>query len=61
MSDPEHDAGMAVRREVLGDAHVDGALQRATAFTAPWQESSPATPGAPRGRATGSTAARGAA
>jgi 4-carboxymuconolactone decarboxylase len=38
MSDPEHDAGMAVRREVLGDAHVDGALQRATAFTAPWQE-----------------------
>jgi len=30
--------GMEVRREVLGDAHVDRALADATDFTAPWQE-----------------------
>lgn len=30
--------GMTVRREVLGDAHVDRAAERATEFTAPWQE-----------------------
>jgi 4-carboxymuconolactone decarboxylase len=42
MSDPDHDpvleAGMRVRREVLGDAHVDRATGSATAFTAPFQE-----------------------
>jgi 3-oxoadipate enol-lactonase/4-carboxymuconolactone decarboxylase len=38
MSDPRHDAGMAVRREVLGDGHVDRATERATAFSAPFQE-----------------------
>jgi 4-carboxymuconolactone decarboxylase len=32
------DAGMAVRREVLGDAHVDRAVAATTAFTAPFQE-----------------------
>ena len=26
MTDPVHDAGMAVRREVLGDAYVDAVL-----------------------------------
>jgi 4-carboxymuconolactone decarboxylase len=30
--------GMRVRREVLGDAHVDRAVDRTTAFTAPFQE-----------------------
>jgi 4-carboxymuconolactone decarboxylase len=30
--------GMAVRRSVLGDAHVDRAIERTTEFTAPWQE-----------------------
>ncbi|MEW2272670.1 bifunctional 3-oxoadipate enol-lactonase/4-carboxymuconolactone decarboxylase PcaDC [Streptomyces griseofuscus] len=30
--------GMAVRREVLGDAHVDRAQSRQTAFTAPFQD-----------------------
>ena len=34
----DHDAGMEVRREVLGDAHVDRAIDRTTAFTAPFQE-----------------------
>jgi 4-carboxymuconolactone decarboxylase len=29
---------MAVRREVLGDEHVDRALQSATAFTEPFQD-----------------------
>jgi 4-carboxymuconolactone decarboxylase len=29
---------MRVRREVLGDEHVDRALERATPFTAPFQE-----------------------
>jgi 4-carboxymuconolactone decarboxylase len=38
MSDDGYDAGMAVRREVLGDDHVDRATERATPFTAPWQE-----------------------
>ena len=38
MSDPVHEAGMKVRREVLGDAHVDRAVESTTAFTAPFQE-----------------------
>jgi 4-carboxymuconolactone decarboxylase len=38
MSDPIYDAGMTVRREVLGDAHVDRAVRRTTEFTAPFQE-----------------------
>ena len=29
--------GMRIRREVLGDAHVDAAAERATAFTADFQ------------------------
>jgi 4-carboxymuconolactone decarboxylase len=38
MSDEGHDAGMEVRRAVLGDAHVDRAIERTTDFTAPFQE-----------------------
>src|ERR1700733_10290441 len=38
MSDPVYDAGMSVRREVLGDAHVDRALGSATEFNEPFQE-----------------------
>jgi len=38
MSDPVFDAGMTVRREVLGDDHVDRARQRTTEFTAPFQD-----------------------
>ena len=38
MSDPVHEAGMKVRREVLGDAHVDRAVESTTAFTEPFQE-----------------------
>lgn len=38
MSDEGHDAGMEVRRAVLGDAHVDRAIERTTEFTAPFQE-----------------------
>ena len=37
MSDA-YDRGMAVRREVLGDEHVDAALAGTTPFTAPFQE-----------------------
>lgn len=33
-----HEQGMRVRREVLGDAHVDRAGERATEFTAPFQD-----------------------
>ena len=33
-----HDQGMATRRRVLGDAHVDRAEARKTAFDAPFQE-----------------------
>jgi 4-carboxymuconolactone decarboxylase len=38
MTDPVHAAGLAVRREVLGDAHVDRAIERTTELTAPFQE-----------------------
>jgi 4-carboxymuconolactone decarboxylase len=39
MSDRErHEAGMKVRRAVLGDAHVDKAEKNKTAFTEPFQE-----------------------
>ena len=33
----KHDKGMAVRRSVLGDAHVDAAESDTTAFDAPFQ------------------------
>ena len=33
-----YDEGMAVRREVLGDAHVDRAVAATTDFTEPFQE-----------------------
>ena len=36
--EPTDEEGMAVRREVLGDAHVDRAIEQATPFTAPFQE-----------------------
>jgi 3-oxoadipate enol-lactonase/4-carboxymuconolactone decarboxylase len=36
--DPVYDAGMAVRRDVLGDAHVDRAIAGTTEFTADFQE-----------------------
>jgi 4-carboxymuconolactone decarboxylase len=38
MSDPEHDRGMEVRREVLGDDHVDRAIARTSEFTADFQD-----------------------
>jgi 4-carboxymuconolactone decarboxylase len=34
----EHDTGMKIRREVLGDDHVDRAIANTTAFTAPFQD-----------------------
>jgi len=38
MSDPLYERGMEVRREVLGDAHVDAASARATNLTREFQE-----------------------
>ena len=38
MNTEKYDKGMKVRREVLGDAHVDRALQSATDFTRPMQD-----------------------
>jgi 4-carboxymuconolactone decarboxylase len=38
MSDDPYEAGMKVRREVLGDAHVDRAIENTTDLTAPFQE-----------------------
>ena len=32
------DRGLGIRREVLGDAHVDAAMERATDFTAEFQD-----------------------
>jgi 3-oxoadipate enol-lactonase/4-carboxymuconolactone decarboxylase len=37
-TDPTYDAGMEVRRAVLGDAHVDRAIERTTPFTAAFQD-----------------------
>jgi 4-carboxymuconolactone decarboxylase len=36
--DPETQAGLATRKAVLGNDYVQGAFDRATAFTAPLQE-----------------------
>jgi 4-carboxymuconolactone decarboxylase len=36
--DSSHKRGMKIRREVLGDEHVDAAAARATPFTADFQE-----------------------
>ena len=36
--DAAYREGMRVRREVLGDAHVDRSIARTTEFTAPFQE-----------------------
>ena len=33
-----YDDGMRVRREVLGDAHVDAAIEKTTEFTADFQD-----------------------
>jgi 4-carboxymuconolactone decarboxylase len=38
VSDPLYDDGMEMRRAVLGDAHVDRAIERTTEFTAPFQD-----------------------
>jgi 4-carboxymuconolactone decarboxylase len=34
----EHDRGMEVRRQVLGDEHVDGAIEGTTEFTEDFQD-----------------------
>ena len=38
MSDEARERGMEVRREVLGDEHVDAAIERTTEFTADFQD-----------------------
>lgn len=38
MTDERYERGMRVRREVLGDSHVDSAIARTTAFTEPFQD-----------------------
>jgi 4-carboxymuconolactone decarboxylase len=38
MNDPLHERGMAVRRKVLGDEHVDRARAATTPFTADFQD-----------------------
>jgi 4-carboxymuconolactone decarboxylase len=38
VSDAAHERGMNVRREVLGDDHVDQAVARTTEFTADFQD-----------------------
>ncbi|MGA2007314.1 MAG: 4-carboxymuconolactone decarboxylase [Solirubrobacteraceae bacterium] len=38
MNDDLYDDGMAIRREVLGDEHVDRAIAQTTEFTAPFQD-----------------------
>ncbi|WP_410580067.1 4-carboxymuconolactone decarboxylase [Amycolatopsis sp. lyj-108] len=38
MTDDSYENGMKVRREVLGDAHVDRAVARTTEFSRPFQD-----------------------
>jgi 4-carboxymuconolactone decarboxylase len=38
MNDDLYDDGMATRREVLGDEHVDRAIAQTTEFSAPFQD-----------------------
>jgi 4-carboxymuconolactone decarboxylase len=38
MTDDPYDEGMRVRREVLGDEHVNRAVETATDFTEPFQD-----------------------
>lgn len=38
MNDDPYEQGLQVRREVLGDEHVDRAIERTTELTAPFQE-----------------------
>jgi 4-carboxymuconolactone decarboxylase len=38
MSEDAHERGMRNRREVLGDEHVDAAIERTTDFTADFQD-----------------------
>jgi 4-carboxymuconolactone decarboxylase len=38
MTDDRYEIGMRIRREVLGDEHVDRAISTTTAFNAPFQE-----------------------
>jgi 4-carboxymuconolactone decarboxylase len=38
MTDEAYERGMQIRREVLGDEHVDAAMERTTDFTADFQE-----------------------
>jgi 4-carboxymuconolactone decarboxylase len=38
MSDDRRDDGMRIRREVLGDAHVDAAIERTTDLTRDYQD-----------------------
>jgi 4-carboxymuconolactone decarboxylase/3-oxoadipate enol-lactonase/4-carboxymuconolactone decarboxylase len=38
MSDESHERGMRIRREVLGDEHVDAAIERTSEFTADFQD-----------------------
>jgi 4-carboxymuconolactone decarboxylase len=38
MTDDSYEAGMRIRREVLGDAHVDRAVEGTTEFTASFQD-----------------------
>jgi 4-carboxymuconolactone decarboxylase len=38
VSDEAHERGMRIRREVLGDEHVDAAIERTSEFTADFQD-----------------------
>jgi 4-carboxymuconolactone decarboxylase len=38
VTDDSYDAGKRIRREVLGDEHVDAAVAGTTEFTAPFQD-----------------------
>ena len=58
--DDTYAEGMEVRRAVLGDAHVDRAIERTTSFTEGFQDLITRYAWGESGRVRGSTAGRGA-
>ena len=51
MKDPAYEAGLAVRRRILGDAHVNRSLENATTFDEDFQDLVTRLRGAPHPRA----------
>jgi hypothetical protein len=56
-ADERYELGLAIRKEVLGEAHVERSLAAVSDFSRPVQELSPAPAGATSGAGQGWTGA----